>query len=228
LASLNSSSANYGTTGAFVPGQVVVSQGANSALKFQSGADSSSFIQIDTLNIQTGSSGIEAGSDKQMMDVGSVIADSGVGKLGALGLNDSIDTWQTAFKNAAAAVDTAIEYVSSKRATYGSQMNRLSFVTTNLTAQSTNLQNSRSAIIDTDFASETAKLTKGQIMSEQVLGKYLDEFAVIGLLILIIVLELGTFILNKMNRKIPKFLTDLKAKLMWSAVLRPIHQGYFR
>ena len=166
LASLNSSSANYGTTGAFVPGQVVVSQGANSALKFQSGADSSSFIQIDTLNIQTGSSGIEAGSDKQMMDVGSVITDSGVGKLGALGLNDSIDTWQTAFKNAAAAVDEAIEYVSSKRATYGSQMNRLSFVTTNLTAQSTNLQNSRSAIIDTDFASETAKLTKGQIMQQ--------------------------------------------------------------
>ena len=166
LASLNSSSANYGTTGAFVPGQVVVSQGANSALKFQSGADSSSFIQIDTLNIQTGSSGIEAGSDKQMMDVGSVIADSGVGKLGALGLNDSIDTWQTAFKNAAAAVDEAIEYISSKRATYGSQMNRLSFVTTNLTAQSTNLQNSRSAIIDTDFASETAKLTKGQIMQQ--------------------------------------------------------------
>jgi flagellin len=101
-----------------------------------------------------------------MMDVGSVIADSGVGKLGALGLNDSIDTWQTAFKNAAAAVDTAIEYVSAKRATYGSQMNRLSFVTTNLTAQSTNLQNSRSAIIDTDFASETAKLTKGQIMQQ--------------------------------------------------------------
>ena len=166
LASLNSSSANYGTTGAFVPGQVVVSQGANSALKFQSGADSSSFIQIDTLNIQTGSSGIEAGSDKPMMDVGSVIADSGEGKLGALGLNDSIDTWQTAFKNAAAAVDEAIEYVSSKRATYGSQMNRLSFVTTNLTAQSTNLQNSRSAIIDTDFASETAKLTKGQIMQQ--------------------------------------------------------------
>ena len=166
LASLNSSSANYGTTGAFVPGQVVVSQGANSALKFQSGPDSSSFIQIDTLNIQTGSSGIEAGSDKQMMDVGSVIADSGEGKLGALGLNDSIDTWQTAFINAAAAVDEAIEYVSSKRATYGSQMNRLSFVTTNLTAQSTNLQNSRSAIIDTDFASETAKLTKGQIMQQ--------------------------------------------------------------
>jgi hypothetical protein len=166
LASLNSSSASYGTTGAFKPGQVVVSQGTNSALKFQSGSDSSAFIQVDTLNIQTGSSGVAAGSDKPMMDVGSVVADSGVGKLGALGLNDSIDTWQTAFKNAAAAIDQAVEYISTKRATYGSQMNRLSFITTNLTAQSTNLQNSRSAIIDTDFASETAKLTKGQIMQQ--------------------------------------------------------------
>jgi flagellin len=166
LASLNSSSPNYGTSGAFKPGQVVVSQGSNSALKFMSGADSSDYIQVDTLNIQTGSSGVEAGSDKPMMDVGSVVADSGVGKLGALGLNDSITTWQTAFRNASSAIDQAIEYISTKRATYGSQMNRLSFITTNLTAQSTNLQNSRSAIIDTDFASETAKLTKGQIMQQ--------------------------------------------------------------
>ena len=51
---------------------------------------------------------------------------------------------------------------------------------------------------------------------------------IIGLLLLIIILGLGTFILNKMNKKNPSFLTDLKAKLMWSAVLRPIHQGYFR
>jgi flagellin len=63
-------------------------------------------------------------------------------------------------------VDAAIDNISSKRATFGSQMSRLGFITTNLTAQSTNLQNSRSAIIDTDFASETAKLTKGQIMQQ--------------------------------------------------------------
>jgi flagellin len=86
--------------------------------------------------------------------------------LGALGVLDTIDTWQTAFKNAAAAVDNALELISTKRAVYGSQMNRLSFISTNLTAQSTNLQNSRSAIIDTDFAAETAKLTKGQIMQQ--------------------------------------------------------------
>ena len=49
---------------------------------------------------------------------------------------------------------------------------------------------------------------------------------VIGLLILIILLGLGTFILNKMNKNKPEFLTSLKEKLMWSAIIRPIHQGY--
>jgi len=166
LASLNSSSPSYGTSGAFKPGQIVVGQGANSALKFQSGADSEAFIQIDTLNIQTGKTGISAGSDATMMAVGDAIAGTATGNLGGLGVNDSINSWQTAFRNASAAVDAAIDYISSKRATFGSQMSRLGFITTNLTAQSTNLQNSRSAIIDTDFASETAKLTKGQIMQQ--------------------------------------------------------------
>jgi flagellin len=149
-----------------VAGQIVVSQGANSALKFQSGPASDSFIQIDTLNVQTGSSGSTAGTSNEMITLGSRVSQAGAGNLGALGSNDSLDTWQTAFKNAAAAVDNAIEYISTKRATFGSQMNRLSYVSTNLQAQSTNLQNSRSAIMDTNFAAETANLTKGQIMQQ--------------------------------------------------------------
>jgi flagellin len=163
LATLNS---GVGQSVSGGPGQLVVATGNNSALKFQSGPNSDAFIQIDTLNIQTASTGKFAGDQLDMVNLGSVIADSGAGKLGALGLTDTIDTWQTAFKNAAAAVDNALEFISTKRATYGSQMNRLSFVSTNLQAQSTNLQNSRSAIVDTDFAAETAKLTKGQIMQQ--------------------------------------------------------------
>ena len=45
-------------------------------------------------------------------------------------------------------------------------MNRLSYVSTNLQTQSANLQQSKSAIMDTNFASETANLTKGQIMQQ--------------------------------------------------------------
>jgi flagellin len=59
LATLNGlgGSASFGN-----PGQLIVAQGNNSALKFQSGANSDAFIQIDTLNIQTGTSGTYAGT----------------------------------------------------------------------------------------------------------------------------------------------------------------------
>jgi flagellin len=144
----------------------VVSQGANSALKFQSGPNSDAFIQINTLNIQTATTGAYAGTAADMLTLGTRITGTTSGNLGNLGVSDSIDVWQTAFKNAALAVDNALEYISTERSVFGAQMNRLSYVSTNLQAQSTNLQNSRSAIIDTDFAAETARLTKGQIMQQ--------------------------------------------------------------
>lgn len=147
-------------------GTFVVSQGANSALKFQSGPNADAFIQINTLNVQTAATGVYAGTATDMLTLGTRIAGTTAGNLGGLTAGDSIDVWQTAFKNAALAVDGALEYISTQRGVYGAQMNRLSYVSTNLQSQSTNLQNSRSAIIDTDFAAETARLTRGQIMQQ--------------------------------------------------------------
>jgi flagellin len=146
-------------------GRFVVSQGANSALKFQSGPNADAFIQINTLNVQTDSTGFYAGTATEMLTLGTRITGTSAGNLGNLGETDSIDVWQTAFKNAALAVD-ALERISTERGVFGAQMNRLSYVSTNLQSQSTNLQNSRSAIIDTDFAAETARLTRGQIMQQ--------------------------------------------------------------
>ena len=147
-------------------GEFIVSQGANSALKFQSGANSDAFIQINTRNILTASTGAYAGTATEMLTLGTRITSSAAGNLGALTKDSSIDVWQTAFRNASTAIDTALEYISTERSVYGAQTNRLSYISNNLQAQSTNLQNSRSAIIDTDFAAETAKLTKGQIMQQ--------------------------------------------------------------
>ena len=156
---------NAGTQSA--SGTLVLSTGQNSSLQFQSGANSDAFIKIDTVNVMTGSSGTTAGASTEMRAVGTVISDTtSTANLGGLNASNDIATWQAAFKAADAAVTNALDYISTQRAIYGSQMNRLSYVTTNLTAQSTNLQNSRSAIIDTDFAAETAKLTKGQIMQQ--------------------------------------------------------------
>lgn len=147
-------------------GTLVLSQGQNSDLQFQSGATSEAFIGIQTLNVMTGSSGTTAGSNASMKAVGTAITDTDTSYLGGLDSDNDITTWQNAFKAAESAIDVALDYISTERAVYGSQMNRLSYVSTNLTAQSTNLQNSRSSIIDTDFASETAKLTRGQIMQQ--------------------------------------------------------------
>lgn len=147
-------------------GNFVVSQGANSALKFQSGPNADAFIQVNTLNVQTAATGVYAGTETEMLTLGTRITGTTLGNLGGLTASSSVDVWQTAFKNAALAVDDALEYISTERGVFGAQMNRLSYVSTNLQSQSTNLQNSRSAIIDTDFAAETARLTRGQIMQQ--------------------------------------------------------------
>ena len=135
-------------------------------MQFQSGATSAAFININTANVLTGTSGQYVGTASAMTNVGTVIAGSGTGNLGGLQATDSTATWQVAFQKAAASVDAAVDYISTLRSQYGSQMNRLSYISTNLTAQSTNLQQSRSAIVDTNFAAETATLTKGQIMQQ--------------------------------------------------------------
>lgn len=147
-------------------GVLVLSNGQNSDLQFQSGATSEAYIGIQTLNVMTGNSGTTAGTSTEMKAVGTAITDTDSSYLGALNSSNDISTWQSAFKAAESAITNALDYISTQRAVYGSQMNRLSYVSTNLNSQSTNLQNSRSAIIDTDFASETAKLTKGQIMQQ--------------------------------------------------------------
>ena len=147
-------------------GSLVISSGQNSALEFQSGATSAAYVTINTVNVMTGSSGTYAGSSMTMKAVGTAITDTDTSYLGGLNSTNDIDTWQNAFQAAETAIDTALDYISTQRGVYGSQMNRLSYISTNLSAQSTNLQNSRSAIIDTDFAAETAKLTKGQIMQQ--------------------------------------------------------------
>jgi flagellin len=155
---------NEGTQAA--TGTLVLSNGQNSDLQFQSGATSEAYIGVQTLNVMTGSSGTTAGTSSAMKALGTAITDTDSSYLGALNSSDDISTWQNAFQAAETAIDTALDYISTQRAVYGSQMNRLSYVSTNLSSQSTNLQNSRSAIIDTDFAAETAKLTKGQIMQQ--------------------------------------------------------------
>ncbi len=64
------------------------------------------------------------------------------------------------------AVDAALTSVSTLRSTFGAIQNRFESTIANLSATSENLTASRSRIQDTDFAAETAALTRSQILQQ--------------------------------------------------------------
>ncbi|GAA5213891.1 flagellin [Corallincola platygyrae] len=63
-------------------------------------------------------------------------------------------------------VDGALAYIDSQRASLGAVQNRLSSTISNLTNISENASASRSGIRDTDFALETAELSKNQVLQQ--------------------------------------------------------------
>ena len=64
------------------------------------------------------------------------------------------------------AVDSALDFFSNERATYGASQNRLESTIANLQTTSENLSASRGRIVDADFAAETANLTRSQILQQ--------------------------------------------------------------
>ncbi|MBU0789908.1 MAG: flagellin [Polycyclovorans sp.] len=64
------------------------------------------------------------------------------------------------------AMDSALQVINSTRADLGALQNRFSSVVSNLQTSSENLSASRSRIVDTDFAKETASLTRAQILQQ--------------------------------------------------------------
>ena len=63
-------------------------------------------------------------------------------------------------------LDSAIDTVTNSRANLGAYQNRFSAAISNLETTSTNLQASRSRILDTDYAKETTTLAKSQIITQ--------------------------------------------------------------
>ncbi|WP_259772464.1 flagellin, partial [Pseudoduganella lurida] len=62
--------------------------------------------------------------------------------------------------------DAALATVNTQRAAFGALQSRFSSAISNLTATTENLSASKSRIVDTDFAAETASLTRGQILQQ--------------------------------------------------------------
>jgi flagellin len=137
---------------------IIVAAGAGSGeMKFQ----------VGTTN------GSSAGGLGDTTDLASLFKNVKVASTGNLtGLNTAITALNTGTHTSAemglltAAVDTAIGTIAGYRSDLGAMNNRLDHNIANLQSQSENLTASMSRITDTDYAAETAKLSKNQVMSQ--------------------------------------------------------------
>ncbi len=80
---------------------------------------------------------------------------------------DDVDlTTEVSSQNAIAIIDGALAQIDSQRADLGAVQNRFSHTISNLANIQENVSASRSRIQDTDFATETAQMTKNQILQQ--------------------------------------------------------------
>ena len=71
-----------------------------------------------------------------------------------------------AASTALAAIDGKLDVITTNRATYGAAMSRMSFAISSLQISSENQSAARGRIMDADFASETANLSRAQILQQ--------------------------------------------------------------
>ena len=92
-----------------------------------------------------------------------------MGLMDAVTIGISTTANVSTFTGAQAAItslDSAIDTVNSARSNMGAIMNQLSYSADNLTNISTNIGASRSSIMDTDYATASATLSKSQIVQQ--------------------------------------------------------------
>ena len=107
------------------------------------------------------------------------ITASALASISSGGAATTLSGWITTAHSNGAALTTAANYQSiatsassyitaldTQRGLLGALQNQMEYSVSNITELSANLTSARSRIIDTDYASETANLTKGQILQQ--------------------------------------------------------------
>ena len=111
--------------------------------------------------------GIHKNSDnKIILNLASVAATWGSLALNSSSLAASGITSYARSLTAIQVIDTALKSVNTSRSTLGSYQNRLESALNEATNYSENLQNSASQILDVDYATESANMTRYQIMQQ--------------------------------------------------------------
>jgi len=96
----------------------------------------------------------------------SITATGGTGALTTVESIDISGTSSLGAQDAIVVIDAALAQIDSSRAALGAVQNRFSHTISNLANVSENVASSRSRIQDTDFAAETAMMTKNQILQQ--------------------------------------------------------------
>jgi flagellin len=112
-----------------------------------------------TLNFQVGANNVA--TDQIGVDTTDLTGGAGVTAVVGGDLTSTANA-QTAMDD----LDTAIDEITTARATFGAVQNRFDSVISNLQVAAENQTASRSRIMDTDFAAETANMTRGQILQQ--------------------------------------------------------------
>jgi len=109
---------------------------------------------------------IELGNNANPATLGLIEANSTAqGRFGVAIANVSIDTAANAQK-AIGVIDKALDSINDIRSQLGAANNRLDFTINNLMSVTENTAAARSRIMDADFASETAALSRAQVLQQ--------------------------------------------------------------
>ncbi|HEU4485449.1 MAG TPA: flagellin, partial [Povalibacter sp.] len=166
---------NADTGGTLTVGDITLTVGSGSAVTVAGDTYDSSQELADAINSQV--SGVYASIDSTnhlVIASGEALTLAGAGATStgnasaALGgsLKAQNVTSVAGANSTIQSVDSALTSVSNLRSTLGAIQNRFQSVINSLQAVSENLSASRSRILDTDFAAETASLTRAQILQQ--------------------------------------------------------------
>ena len=93
--------------------------------------------------------------------IAEVVGTKATGTAGAISIMTAEDA-----SNSLAAISAAIEQVAENRASYGALQNRLEYTVSNLMNVAEFTTSARSRIEDADFAAESARLAKAQVLQQ--------------------------------------------------------------
>jgi len=132
-------------------------------------------VAFKNIGIDAGASGVVKGVAESLSDAVNYLGgrDFNVGAdLATLTGLDDTDTTRASWndKTIWAAIqseaDSYIKSLSTQRSQLGAYQNQMEYTLSNITELSANLSASKSRVIDTDYAAETASLTRGQILQQ--------------------------------------------------------------